>query len=183
MSNLNDFREAVRSAVASGVGQFVKVETHGGRFDAEELKRWAKQAPCAVTSTLGVRSMRQEGGQNVVSLQLGVFVIARDTPGAKRDSLALTLVEAVLAVVTPSQRFADGYSHVPEGIRADNLFTGQLDAQGVALWAVTWQQDYDVHTFDPNTLDNFLRYRATDQLSSDADVPTAQDAVDLEAAP
>lgn len=175
-------REKMRQAIADGAQGLAQVDTHGGRFDADELKRWALKSPAVVVGALSVPEVMLEGGQRVAKVEWGAFILVQDTPKLKRSEGALVMLEAVIAVIHPGQRWDDADTKAPEQIKASNLYNGKgLDAKGVALWAVTWQQCHDINAFDMATLDDFLTYRSTTQLSDDEDVPTAQDAVDLPA--
>jgi hypothetical protein len=173
-------RDTIKDTLATDINSLAKTYTHGGRFTEEELKRWAVQAPCAIVCATSVSDYTYEGGQCVAKVDWAIFILTKDAPPVKRDALALTLVEAVLGVVTPLQRWNDTSAHMPEGIKAPNLYSGKLDTTGIALWAVTWSQGYDINSFDASALDDFLTYTATTQLSDNEDVPKADDLVELE---
>ncbi len=185
--SLLSLRELIRAKLETEVSALAKVYTHGGRFDLEELKRYAVQAPCAVVGVLSVPSLEYDGGQCVAKVEWGCFVVASasvvSATGVKtsRDANALILTEALLGVITPLQRWGDTAAHAPESIKGANLYSGKLDNTGVALWAITWTQGYDVNSFDMTALDDFLLYQSTIQLSDDDAVPVAEDTVELEA--
>lgn len=168
-------RDDMKDALAAGVSDFAAVYTHGGRFDLDELKRWAVKSPCALIGPLNISEVRMEGGQTVAAIDWGCYIVAKDTPTMKRDAMALTLVGAALAVINPEQCWDDDDAHVPGLIKAQNLYGGKLDGNGVALWAITWTQALDINAFDASQLEDFLRYR------ENADVPTSEIAVDLPA--
>lgn len=175
------FRESIKTTVEGTLKTLAKVYTHGGRFDLDELKRWAVQAPCVVIAPLGIRAAYIEGGQSVADVQWGIFTVTRDLKTTTRDAAALTLVEGVLSLVKSDQRWGSDDAHAVEDVRGENLFTGKLDAQGIAIWGISWKQGIDINVFDVNALDDFLLYESTIQLSDDEDVPTSIDDVTLEA--
>jgi hypothetical protein len=178
--SLLGLRTAVQTRLTAGVAGAVKVYVHGGRFTAEELKRYATQAPCLVVAVLDVLRDELQGSQTHVAVQLGCFIVARDKPQQLRDAVALTLVEAVLAVVRPEETWDDPDASAPEKIRAANLFDGKLDAHGVALWAVTWEQPYDLNVFDPSALAAFTKYDVKYDLKGSLDATVeAEDTVTL----
>lgn len=180
--SLVTLRTAIRDTIDEEVEGLVNVDTHGGRFDLDEIKRWAKAAPCVVVGALGMPATEYEGGTTKATVEWGAFVVTRDTTEKKRDELALVLVEAVLGVVTYRQRWGDDYAHKPESIKATNLYGGRLDATGLALWAITWTQGYDINAFDISTLDDFLIYQSTTTPEHAAleTTPAPSDTVTLE---
>lgn len=159
MSNLITFRQSVADAIKVSVTEAAAVHTHGGRFSKDDLDRYALKAPCIVVGITGVRQLDEDGGQAVAHLELVAVIVTIDKPKVDRDIGAIGLLQSTLAVVKPSQRFGDENAHPPEAIRGENLFTGKVDKLGVAMWAVTWRQKYDINVFDPNSLPDFLRYR------------------------
>ncbi len=181
--SLVSLRESIRCKLSDEVKDFAQVYTHGGRFDVEELKRWSVKAPCAVVGALGINSIDSEAGQPVALVEWGAFIVTKDTADLKRDVSALGLVEALLGIVTPLERWGDDAAHVPTAIKATNLYGGQLDKTGIALWMIGWTQGYDLNRFDLSTLDNFLTYNSTTSLADAAsdDTPSAEDTVSLTA--
>ena len=175
-------REAIRTTIETEVTTLEKVYTHGGRFDQEQLKRWAVQSPCVVVGVLNIPSVSSDSGQCVASVEWGAFIVASNTETMKRDAHALVLLESVLGVVTPSQRWGDDLASMPDGVKASNLYSGKLDSTGVAIWAVTWTQGYDINKFDMAALDNFLTLNTSVEFSDDEDVPVTEDTTTLEAA-
>lgn len=171
----------MRSTLATQVKELAQTYVHGGRFTTADVARWGKQAPCAIVAALNVRNSTLEGDVHTVNVQWGCFLLVTDRPNAPRDVLALTLIELLLGVIRPDQRWGDAQAHLPTEIRADNLYEPKLDASGAGLWAISWLQAYDVNAFDTSALDDFLRYRNTWGIDADLDdTPQAEDAVDLE---
>lgn len=179
--SLVTMRTAIQSTLSTNINKLAKVYTHGGRFDVDELKRWALQAPCAIVSALAVRDLHIESGQPVADLYWGCFIVTKDQVNSPRDVEALLILELALSTISPLQRFGVTEAHAPHDIRADNLFAGKLDQSGVAIWAITWRQGYDINPFDLTNLDDFLRFRADIDLATADDSVDAQDSVDLPA--
>lgn len=178
--SLVTLREAIRSKLASEIQDVIGVHTHGGRFDADELARWTRIAPCAHVGILGIPTTELEGGQIVANVEWGAFIVTKDKPGVKRDEAALVLVEAFLNVIRPTQRWDDTNAHRPQNIKASNLYGGKLDSNGAAIWAITWSQSYDINAVDYSSLADFLTYHSTAKLSDDEDVPVGEDTVTLD---
>ncbi|MNH37449.1 hypothetical protein D3C79_983560 [compost metagenome] len=56
-------------------------------------------------------------------------------------------------------------------MRADNLYTTAIDKLGLAIWSVTWRQDWPLDDpIDEATLDDFLRFNFKAELADGAPV-------------
>lgn len=123
----------------------VSVARAGGAFDEGEIRRHVVNAPAAVVACLGLSDLTRHGAAGAIraDAQLALYLITRDSgrePG--RDMEALALASRVLAVL-PRQVWdsPEGFSVPEDGdLAATNLYSGAVDAVGVALWAVTWRQ-------------------------------------------
>ncbi len=178
--SLLTLRESIRATIETHpqMGNLKQVSTHGGRFDLAELQRWATQTPCIRVGALAVPRVDIEAMQVIANVQWGAFIVTRDVPEVPRDSSALSLLQALLNVVTPYQRWNDQNAYAPTDIVGTNIYNASLDKTGMASWALTWSQRYDITNFDPAELDDFLRYRSTAVVSETAQV---LDQVDLPA--
>jgi len=48
---------------------------------------------------------------------------------------------------------------MPSSVRADNLYNGAIDQLGVAIWSVTWSQQWYIdEEIDLSTLDDFITF-------------------------
>ncbi len=59
---------------------------------------------------------------------------------------------------------------VPANVRADNLFSRDLDKNGVALWAVTWRHLVDLDITDVTSLDDFLTAHVDWDINQDGEI-------------
>nr|WP_205702106.1 hypothetical protein [Candidatus Hamiltonella defensa] len=80
-----------------------------------------------------------ETGENEAVLRLAAFVVTGDRRQLPKDEAALAIVESLLVLI-PGQRWGVTGTMDAKGVKADNLFSGQVERQGVAMWAVTWEQ-------------------------------------------
>jgi len=173
-------RTAIVAAVKTALPAVIDCESHGGRFTPEDLKRIAQRTPAIRVGCLGIRSMESDGaGSFDVIVVWGIFVITADKPQLPRDAGALTLVAAIVQLV-PDNIWNDTASGYPENSRADNLYSGQLESVGVALWAITWQQKITLGGTDAGALDDFITFNATYDLAPPDGQTDAQDSVTLE---
>lgn len=167
-------RDAIVTAIDNALPDLYTCESHGGRFDTAELKRYSKQAPAVLVAAVSVPSLADDKTQTV-QVRWAAFIITRDTPTASRDVAALDYAEALMRTVRRNTWGLDNVQN-PERIAADNLYSGPLDRQGIALWAVSWQQGINLRHTDIAQLADWTDYNATHQVG---DGPVAQDHVTL----
>ena len=78
-------------------------------------------------------------GEQEMTVRLAAFVITADKRRLPKEEAALALVEALLALIN-GHRWGLSAITAAQNVKAENLFSGRVDKQGVALWAVTWDQ-------------------------------------------
>ncbi|SPD73813.1 conserved hypothetical protein [uncultured Desulfobacterium sp.] len=178
---ITDVRSAIIDAIKTGVpGLEDHVEPHGGRFDLEELKRLAQRSPSMLVACLGVVSARaNSAGETEAVCKWAAFVLTTDKRGVARDVGVLALVAAVLPVIPDNCWGVDGVNS-PKNIRADNLFSTALDKIGVALWAITWDQEITLGGLDEGSLDLFALMHVDWDLAPPDGTFEAVDDVELE---
>lgn len=180
--SLLDLRTAIVDEVRSGLADLIRDNClpHGGRFDKGEIRRLALKSPAVLIACLGLVNAESDGAGAVnATAAWGAFVVTTDKPQLPRDAGALVIVSALTRVVTDNRwgREDTGY---PGKLRGDNLYSGQADGAGVALWAVTWQQTITLGALDESTLDLFATFHADWDLAPADGAIDARDHVTLE---
>lgn len=113
--------------------------THPGRFDLTEIKRVAIKAPAILVACLGVPKLDEAGTEEKdVELVMAAFVLTKDQKGLPRDVGALNIVEALLTHI-PMRKWGMTGLGPASKIAAENLYSGEIDRTGVALWAVSFR--------------------------------------------
>jgi hypothetical protein len=159
MTTITAERGIIKDAIKAGVTTFKTVDVHGGRFGADSLRRYAALAPAALVANLGISGFEEDGSELVAVCRWGVYVLTRGSSQISRDSQALALIEA-LAILVRGNFWGDTARSRPKNISAENLFSGELDKSGVALWAMTWAQELEIEEIDVLELDDFETYHA-----------------------
>ena len=139
MSTLTDFRNVVVDALSAALG--VEVLPVGGAFDAAELRRHVTRTPCVLVSLARVDSFDGFATEWQSGATFAAYVVTRDLPDADRDVQAMDLVTAIVRLLSASPSFGTGTAARvvnPQGVSADNLYSGAVDSVAVALWSVTW---------------------------------------------
>lgn len=139
----------------------VDCEPHGGRFTQKELEDFALRPPSIRAGCLGVASAAEDGeGAAVLDLSLAAVVVAGDGPREDRAAKGRRLADRVAFELTRIQPWAKrvfkpeeldrNRTDAPRGhdigepreIRALNMYNGKLNDDNVAIWAVTWLQQF-----------------------------------------
>ncbi|MCY4584897.1 MAG: DUF1834 family protein [Bryobacterales bacterium] len=127
-------------------------EIHDGRWNADELKRWAVGAPAILVAWTGTPRTETPGVRwTDADQQLIAVVATRDTPSLPRGEGARNLVDWLLLYL-PRARWGLAGVGAAERVRAENLFSAALDKTGVAMWAVTWTQPLRLEAADGGTV-------------------------------
>ncbi len=178
---LHDLRTAIIAALAAGFPAGTAVDEYGGRLTPEEIKRIAAQAPAVKVAILGVDEAKDTpSGRVEVTAVCGAFLITKSKPGSPRDAAALILVSGALALI-PGNLWGLEDTQIPQAVRAQNLFSGELDKTAVALWGITWRQEISVGGIDEATLDDFITFHATwDMAPPDAQTDAEDNLTDLD---
>ena len=118
------------------------VSSHPGRFTEQELSRLltAKKAVrIAIENTQSV-SVTGQGIQEA-RLLVAAYIICSDSKNNSRHLSALDLTEAVIREL-PFNRFGTNTLRPvePKTISAENLYSGEIDRKGIALWGISWEQ-------------------------------------------
>lgn len=167
--SLLTLRQAIVDDLTANLPALKTCEGHGGRFDANEVKRVAAKAPALFVACLGVSDTDEAPDGIAGTVQWGAFVVARDTGASGRDEGGLAILQALLLHLPGNRWGLDQAEGRPQAIRAQNLYSATVDKMGVAMWAVSWRQRMVIGAeLDPATLDVFATFDAV----YDLDQPT-----------
>lgn len=173
--------ETLRTGIVNNIDAItpdnVTCDSHGGRFDEKELRRVSAKAPAAFVAVLGFNDLKESGGAYEAIVSWGIFVVAKDTPKAPRDLVALSIVDVLARHVPENTWDMDTVLGKPVGVRADNLFAASIDKIGVAMWAITWRQHMQLGQSSTAAFDIFETFDAKFPVGTDA--PVAEDKVNL----
>lgn len=177
---LVDLRSAIVSMIQAAVPSLQEVKAHGGRFTLEELKAYAAKSPSVRVACLGLPQIFYESGMRAVSAW-GAFVIAGDKPGLSRDVAALEILAAIAPIVPGNCWGLEDSVDSARDARADNLFSRELDKNGIALWGLTWRHIVDLALVDAASLDDLLTVVDTFDIDTSGDgEPELADTIQLQ---
>lgn len=173
--NLLQFRDAVEAALKAGMPAGTNVDSHPGSLDEAELRRIAAKAPAAYVAALGILSAEKDNNGRVeVDASMAVFLVTRAAAGAAKDAAMLVLSTAALILIADND-WGLAETQNPRDVRAQNLYTGTIDKQGVALWGITWRQQVTVDQLDDSLLADLKTVHAEWDVGDTANTPEPSD--------
>ena len=137
---LEGFRQGIVTKIKMELPELPTVEVHPGGFNLDELAGISTQLPMVRIACMGSAAVKKiDTGEKEAHLKMAAFVVTEDRQGLSKDTAAINIVEALLTLIPDQQWDISGTSNA-ENIKADNLYSGQANHQGVALWAIYWEQ-------------------------------------------
>lgn len=142
MSTTNELLNAIKDDLKGRLSQLKTCEVHPGRFNLKELKRISAKTPALLVSSLGTAKVLNPGtGQAKPVKQLAIYLVTKASPQLSAEEACRNLVDALeLYLEAESPRWGLTGIGQPQAVRSDNLYSSEVDKNGVMLWAVTWQQ-------------------------------------------
>lgn len=185
-SSLITFRNSVLTTLDADTRlNGVHIYAHGGDFNLAELRDWARQLPAVVVAVTHV-DMEIEAGLPIAHVLCAAMVVTNDKPGVPRDQKALTLVDALSQILCrfPNQDWGLVNVGAPYDVKAVNVYSQKIQADGVAMWAVAWRQQVELEPFTA-LADDLVSFSSKWDLSprdNDAPIGTPADPQPLAAA-
>lgn len=114
---------------------------HGGRFDKKELKRISGRAPAIYVAPIATgKAMPTGTGQQELPLSIAAFVVTTDQRKLPRAVSALNLVQGLVTGINNQSWGMEEQIFSAGPASSKNLYSGEIDKIGIALWGVSWQQ-------------------------------------------
>ncbi len=139
----NEALQSITDYLETGlVSLTTDVASHPGRFTEAELGRLLTARQAVRVAIENTQSINVNGqGIQEASLLMAAFVICSDSKAQPRHKSALALTEAIIQQL-PFNRFNTDYLKPvkPTTISAENLYSGEIDRKGIALWGISWEQ-------------------------------------------
>lgn len=125
--------------------QLLTVDLYGGEFNATEVDYKGFACPAVLLALLGWQPS-PEHGRHARQVRLAAFVVTKHAQREQRMLEASTLAEALCLVLRqwqPSLPAEDGVIYrLDAAPSAENLYSRAVDAKGLALWLVSWDQTF-----------------------------------------
>ncbi|MEZ8655689.1 hypothetical protein AB6D60_17035 [Vibrio splendidus] len=179
---VNEIVQYLKPKLEGGEREIEKIQTverHIGRFDkADDIKRWMSNRDGGVRiAALRVPQYETVGNRLIGNVNLVAYVFTTDQFGYEKDLRAEVVVGKLVRELMDRSALPTSYGRV-ENVRSDNLYSGEIDKLGIAIWSVTWsQQWYLDEEIDLSTLDDFITFGLKGEIADGA--PTIDGEVQL----
>lgn len=179
---VNEIVQYLKPKLEGGVREIEKIQTverHIGRFDkADDIKRWMSKRDGGVRiAALRVPQYETVGNRLIGNVNLVAYVFTTDQFGYEKDLRAEVVAGKLVRELMDRSALPTSYGRV-ENVRSDNLYSGEIDKLGIAIWSVTWsQQWYLDEEIDLSTLDDFITFSLKGEIADGA--PTIDGEVQL----
>ncbi|AUR82820.1 tail-completion protein [Vibrio phage 1.028.O._10N.286.45.B6] len=179
---VNEIVQYLKPKLEGGVREIEKIQTverHIGRFDkADDIKRWMSNRDGGVrVAALRVPQYETVGNRLIGNVNLVAYVFTTDQFGYEKDLRAEVVAGKLVRELMDRSALPTSYGRV-ENVRSDNLYSGEIDKLGIAIWSVTWsQQWYLDEEIDLSTLDDFITFGLKGEIADGA--PTIDGEVKL----
>jgi hypothetical protein len=145
MPTLHDATLAIAAGIKATLDDPpLDIADHPGQFTPAELRVLARKRRAIRIALNGVPELSINGpGQFAATPSFSAAIICTDITGTSRQQAALDLVQDIL-VLLPHERWGTTYLGpvLPKSISAANLYNGDIDSQGLAVWTIQWQQGF-----------------------------------------
>lgn len=157
-----------------------EITRHVGRFDKpDEIKNWMSRKDGGIRiAALRVRNIDQSAGQMTGDVDLVAYVFCTEQFGYSRDQRA-EVIAGRLAKLLLANKGVPTANKKAESLNMDNLYSGDVDGLGLAIWSVSWTQNWVLDK--PITavdLDDFVTMHASAEIADGA--PTMDSDITLE---
>ncbi|MGR6871238.1 hypothetical protein ACU6U9_02770 [Pseudomonas sp. HK3] len=139
-TSINTFLSAIKDRLHEVLPELNTCDVHDGRFDVSELKRISTKAPAVFVALLKVPSTKTNSEDQLeADLSLVAYIVTKEAHKLDKGEAARNLSEAIMILVK-NERWSTIEIERASDIRGDNLYSGAIDKQNIALWAITWKQ-------------------------------------------
>lgn len=156
------------------------IERHVGRFDQpSEIKRWLSSKDSGIRiASMRVRNMEQIGGQMTGDVDFVAYVFCSEQYGYERDTRA-EVIAGRLAKYMFANKGIPTANKKAQSVNMDNLYSGTIDEMGLAIWSVTWTQNWVLDKpMNAEDLDDFITLHSSEVIADGA--PTMDSDITLE---
>lgn len=127
--------------------QVAEIRTYAGEFSGPELTQIPFNAPAILVTCLGWKAEhhgQRLAGRLTRQVRMAAFIVTKHVDREKRMSQCMQIAEALAIALRLWAPDSTGLPVTLAGLeedpRAENLYGRAVDAQGLALWLVDWQQ-------------------------------------------
>ena len=150
------------------------IERHAGEFaDMQELMRYARMGASVRVAALAFNDKQSWEGLVTANVLMAAYIVCQNIGHLTADVLAEVIAGEVVELVGHERWGLDDCDEATQ-IEGKNLYTTQLDKQGMSVWVVSWVQRMRINTpISESELDDFLRLYLEQHLGDGAPINAA----------
>lgn len=138
---LSDLPEIVAARIRAVLPELATCAGIVGRLDLDEVQRSAYATPAVLVSRLRLdQAVSLAGPHHVYRAVMAAFVLTKNTLGLSRETAATNIAQVILQVL-PDARFGRADIGPARNIAEEPLVTPAIRKAGVAISAITWEQE------------------------------------------
>lgn len=138
--------------ISAALPQLATCEGIVGRLDIEDIAAKGWKTPAVLVSRIRLDQQRPLAGPHYVyRVYMVAFVLTKNTLETMRDDAATNIAQVILQML-PDARFARDDIGPAERIAEEPIVTAALRKAGVALSAITWEQDVSLTALPPDVI-------------------------------
>ena len=170
---VNEIVQYLKPKLEGGGHEVEKIQTverHVGRFDKPaDIKRWMSNRDGGVRiAALRVTQYETIGSRLIGDMSFAAYVFTTDQFGYGRDLRAEVIAGKLVRELIDRKALPTAYGRVGN-LRSDNLYSGEIDSLGIAIWSVTWSQQWFLdEEIDLSTLDDFITFGLKGEIKDGA---------------
>ena len=180
VNEIVNFLTPLLTANENDIDKVSEITRHVGRFDKpNEIKNWLSKKDGGIRiAALRVRNIEQIGGELSGDVEFVAYVFCADVYGHSRDQRA-EVIAGRLAKSLLANKGIPTANKKANSLNMDNLYSGDVDGLGLAIWSVTWSQNWVLDKpITAADLDDLVTFHATADIAEGA--PTMDSTVTLE---
>ena len=140
---INDALTTITAAIKTLLAEACPdVESHPGRFTEVELTRVARSKAAVRIAIEDIVEIKIDGlGKRKTTCLMTAFIICSDSQQQGRSEKVIELAEIIISALPRNNWNSESLQVVLEGsVSAQNLYNGEINKKGIAMWVVSWQQ-------------------------------------------
>ncbi|AWX98561.1 hypothetical protein A8139_00720 [Marinomonas primoryensis] len=170
VNEIVSYLKPVLTGNESDIDKVSEIIRHVGRFDKpDEIKNWLSKKDGGIRiAAMRVRNIEQVGGQMTGDIDFVAFVFCTEQFAFPRDERA-EVIAGRLAKYLLANKGVPTANGKAKGLSMDNLYSGDIDGLGLALWSVSWSQNWVLDKpLTAEDLDDFVTFHASAEIADGA---------------
>lgn len=185
--SLDTILDDMASVLQTKLPELTRASLFGGRMDIEEMRRHSKGLPAAFVACTATRDGSMQYGKFACRGLFVVIIAVRSRPEGQavpqdRAHNIVRLLSRALKAVASAKNWGNAeVTSVPAKVASTNPYSTKADENGLALWAITWEQDLElIGDPAPAELPDLTEIHADWKMAESTQPEDAEDDIDTD---